>query len=119
MADHETSGGMHHDTGQDSITLALSFIAGGGLTAMIVALTLGALDPNLESFVGLMFMVGLAGLAAGSVGWIGYTRPFDHIDDINVGTYTGHEHDHHDDDVAHDDVESEGAAEEVVKADAH
>lgn len=90
-------------TGQNSLTLGLSLIAGAGATLMIIALGIGVLvtDVN-EDAIGLMLLFGLGALIAGSVGWAGVTQPWTNFDDINEPLYFGHHHDdHHDDDDDH------------------
>lgn len=96
--DEETSGGMSHETGQNPLTLGLSFIAGGGVTLMIVALAIGVADPAQESLVWLLFLVGLAMMIGGIVAWLGVVRPHENFDDIDQPLYDGHDHDDDHDD---------------------
>jgi len=76
-----------------ALIFGLAMVAGGGLTAMIVALGIGVIrGAEADSTViGSVFIAGLLLLALGIGAWVGLVRPFDHFDDINVGTYTGHE----------------------------
>lgn len=83
-------------TGQNSLTLGLSLIAGAGATLMIVALGIGVLGTNVnQDSIGLMMLIGLGALIAGSAGWAGVTQPWANFDDINEPLYFGHHHDEH------------------------
>lgn len=89
-------------TGQTSLTLSLSFVAGIGLTIMIVALGWGVVDGNANGdIVGLLVAGGALTLITGIIGWAGLVRPWENFDNINEAHYHGHAH--HDD--AHHDEE--------------
>jgi hypothetical protein len=100
VAHHEEeTGGMHHDTGHNSITYGLSYLSGGGLTLMIGALMIGVVAPDSGTIVTLLFLAGLGMLIAGIAAWLGTERPHEKFDDINVPLYHGHD-DHADDEHA-------------------
>jgi ABC-type nickel/cobalt efflux system permease component RcnA len=89
--------GTSHDTGQNSLTLGLSLLAGTGLTVMMIALALGVVGVNSDS-VGLAFLAGTTALIVGVGAWLGVVRPWEHFDDINIPAEDEHHgHDHHDD----------------------
>ena len=86
-------------TGQTSLTLSLSLIAGFGLTVMIIALAWGVVDGNANSdAIGILLVAGGMILVSGIAGWAGVTRPWEHFDDINEAQYHGHAHEEHHDD---------------------
>jgi ABC-type nickel/cobalt efflux system permease component RcnA len=78
---------------QSPLAISLAFIAGLGLTIMIVALALGVIngaEANANG-LGVLFAAGLVILIGGIGGWMGAVRPFQHFDDINKPA----EDDHH------------------------
>jgi hypothetical protein len=93
---HEESPGMTHDIGNNAITLTFAFVAGGGILLMLTALVVGVIDPNAGGVIGLLFVLGVAGMLSGIIAWIATVRPFTHFDDINIPLYHGHVHEHPD-----------------------
>lgn len=90
-------------TGQTSLTLTMSLIAGFGLTLMIIALAWGVVDGNANSSaIGIMLVAGGMILVSGIGAWAGIVRPWEHFDDINEPHYHGHAHDAHHDDHSED-----------------
>jgi predicted flap endonuclease-1-like 5' DNA nuclease len=90
------------------VELAWAFVAGGGITLIILALGLGAMRTdssaslNLTAFTGVLLVIG------GAIGWAVMTRPWEHFDDLTTPFYTGHAHH---DDHAHDSHADDHAAE--------
>ncbi len=86
-------------TNQPSRTVlaGLAFIAGAGLTLMIIAGGIGVVGGEAadSASLSLLFILGVAMLISGSVAWFAIVRPDTHFDNINVPMYHGH--DHHDD----------------------
>lgn len=77
------------------LQIGLAFIAGIGLTLMVVVAGIAVVGPAMDSStLGLVFAVGAAMLITGIIAWFAVTRPDTHFDDINVAMYHGH--DHHD-----------------------
>jgi hypothetical protein len=81
-----------------SLQVGLAFIAGTGLTLMVVAAGIGVVNGTADDgALGLLFAVGVALLVSGIIAWFAVVRPDTHFDDINVPMYHGHEHhDEHD-----------------------
>jgi hypothetical protein len=80
------------------LQLGLAFVAGAGLTLMVVVAGIAVVNPTTDTGnLGLFFAIGVALLITGIIAWFAVTRPDTHFDDINVAMYHGH--DHHD---AHD-----------------
>jgi hypothetical protein len=79
-----------------AVRLGLAFIAGAGLTLMIIAAGFGVITgENVDSAsLGLFFAVGFAMLATGIIAWFAVVRPDTHFDDINQPMYHGHHDDH-------------------------
>ncbi len=76
-------------------TFGLSMVAGIGVIVMILALGVGVIQPEANSYViGMAILIGLALLVIGVGGWIGLTRPFAHFDDINQPAESDHGHAH-------------------------
>ncbi len=97
---HNTTHGAHedtssaHNTGQNALTLSLSFLAGAGLLMMITALIIGTINgESAGTSVGLLFVLGIAALISGIGAWLAVARPFEHFDDINV-PMDNHPHGH-------------------------
>lgn len=90
---------MHHDTGQNALTLGLSLLTGLGLTLMLTALAAGVIlgDSADGDTIGLLFIGGISLFIVGAIAWGGVVQPWAHFDDINVPK----EDDHH----GHDDHE--------------
>jgi hypothetical protein len=65
--------------------LGLSFVAGLGLVALMLALGMGVIGgANADGgVIGLLFVSGLAFLLVGFVGWLTVVQPQRHFDDIN------------------------------------
>ena len=84
------------NTPSRTVRLGLAFIAGLGMTLMIVAAGIGVVTgDNIDSSsLGLFFAVGFAMLATGIIAWFAVVRPDTHFDDINQPMYHGH-HDEH------------------------
>lgn len=83
----------------NSLSIGMAFIAGIGLTLMVVAAGVGVVQGEAasSSLLGLMFAGGLVMLISGIVAWFVIVQPHHHFDDINVPEYTGHGHgdEHH------------------------
>jgi hypothetical protein len=81
-----------------SVLVGLAFVAGIGLTLMVIAAGIGVIGgPAAESpTLSLLFIIGTAMLATGIIVWFAVVRPDTHFDDINVPMYHGH-HESHDD----------------------
>lgn len=76
---------VQHDIGLTPVTLGFSLLAGGGVTAMVVALAVGVIQGETAgSLTGLLFIGGLLAFITGVAAWIGTTRPFTHFDNINL-----------------------------------
>ncbi len=85
------------DYSQKSIALGLAFVAGVGLTLMMLALgwgVVGGAEANGDA-VGLMLAIGAALLVGGLITWIAVVQPHKNFDDINVPMYTGHHESEH------------------------
>jgi hypothetical protein len=99
---------VHMATGTGSkftpLTMGLAMVAGLGLTVMVIALSIGAIEgANADtSAVGLLFAGGLAVLIVGIVGWFAVVQPHKHFDDIEVPMYGGHHHEEHHEATAED-----------------
>lgn len=92
------------------LQVGLAFVAGTGLTLMMVVAGIAVVDPTVDSgTLGLLFAVGVALLLTGILAWFGVVRPDTHFDDINVPLYHGH--DHHDEHDTHADSETPALAE--------
>lgn len=93
-------------TGNKSLSLGLAFVAGAGVTLMILALGFGVTEGAAanNATMTITFVGGLMLLILGIVGWFIVVQPQKHFDDINVPMYTGHAHDSHD---AHHDEHAE------------
>jgi ABC-type nickel/cobalt efflux system permease component RcnA len=96
------------------ILFGLSFMAGIGITLMIVVAAIGVIDGASadSASLGLFFWLGLALLVCGVVGWFGVTRPDQHFDDINQPLDDGHGHGH---DEAHDDHALPASTEKAIE----
>lgn len=79
-----------------SLRVGLAFVAGIGLTLMVVAagFAVVAAEGVDNSGLGLMFGVGLAMLVTGIIAWFAVVRPDTHFDDINEPMYHGHHEEH-------------------------
>ncbi len=79
-----------------SLQLGLSFMAGGGIICMVIALGVGVVsgDSVDATALNLLFALGAAALIAGILAWFLVVRPDTHFDDINQPMFTGH-HDEH------------------------
>lgn len=77
-----------------SLLVGLAFIAGLGLTLMIVAGGLGVVGGAAadSASLGLLFILGVAMLASGIIAWFAVVRPDTRFDNINVPMYHGHDH---------------------------
>lgn len=74
------------DSAPRSLVVSLAFIAGAGLTLMVVAAAIGVIqaeDADTRA-LGLLFAAGLVLLVGGIGAWLAVERPFMHFDDINV-----------------------------------
>ncbi len=77
-----------------ALQFGLAFIAGIGLTLMVVVAGVAVVDTSASSAsLGLWFAIGTAMLISGIIAWFIVVRPHKHFDDINVPLYHGHEHD--------------------------
>mgnify|MGYP005848782293 CR=1 FL=1 len=76
------------------LTFGLAMSGGIGLVVMMLALGIGVMQGEAAdgNAIGMMFMIGLALLAIGVVGWLFVTRPFEHFDDISQPKDSGHHH---------------------------
>jgi hypothetical protein len=79
-----------------TLRLGLAFIAGLGLTLMIVVAGIGVVigESAQGASMGLIFAAGVAMLATGIIAWFAVVRPDTHFDDINQPMYHGHHDDH-------------------------
>lgn len=106
----KTSERISHD--HSPVVLAVSLVAGFGLTLMIIVLAIGAVQ-GAAANTGAMtigFLLGLAIFALGVVAWFFKVQPQRHFDDINqpAPDEHGHGHDSHEDS-AHDDAQPAAA----------
>lgn len=90
--DHVEETENAHDSGNNAVTLTFAFIAGGGILLMLAALVIGVIDENAGGAVGLLFVLGIAGMITGIIAWMSVTQPFKNFDDINQPMYHGHHH---------------------------
>lgn len=86
-------------------SLGLSFVAGVGFVAMMIALGIGMIQGAAadSGTIGLLFAGGLVLFIVGAAGWFAVEQPHKHFDDINVPHYHGHHDEHHDIHEAHTD----------------
>ena len=93
------------------LQIGLAFIAGTGLTLMVIVAGVAVVDTTTmdSASLGLLFAVGTAMLISGILAWFAVVRPDTHFDDINVAKYHGH--DHHDEHDAHAESETPALAE--------
>lgn len=105
MAENELATQTHHDdhgdhpedgpvvsrdiTKQDSLTLTFAFIAGLGMTLMILAGAIGVIDgANADdTLMGLLFVGGGLMLVAGGGAWAGIVRPWEAFPSVTEGYY--------------------------------
>ena len=101
----------HVDPISKPIPFGLSLTAGAGLILMILALAFGVVQGAAanSTAIGVTFAGGLGLLLIGVIGWLATVRPFEHFDDINVPTYTGH-HDAAPTDAASHDADHDDSA---------
>lgn len=93
-----------------SLLIGLSMIGGAGITAIVVALGIGVVLPDVDTAtVGILVLGGFLALIGSIVAWAGVTKPFSNFDDINVPIYHGHDHhdDHSDDDHGDDHADTD------------
>jgi hypothetical protein len=85
------------------IVLAVSLVAGFGLTLMIVVLGIGAVQGGAADTgaITVGFLLGLVIFALGVIAWFVKVQPQRHFDDINQPAPDDHGHSH--DDHAHDE----------------
>ncbi len=77
------------------LTFGLSMVAGIGVILMITALAVGVIQPNANSYViGMLLVGGLACFVVGVGGWLSVVRPFTHFDDITKPIEDDHGHGH-------------------------
>ncbi len=77
------------------LTFGLSMVAGLGVILMITALAVGVIQPDANTYViGMLLVGGLAFFLVGVGGWLGITRPFTHFDDITKPVEDDHGHGH-------------------------
>ncbi|MBZ0304294.1 MAG: hypothetical protein K8J31_31450 [Anaerolineae bacterium] len=88
-----------------TMQVGLAFVAGIGLTLMIVVAGIAVVSGETvdSSALNILFLLGVAMLVTGLAAWFGVVRPDTHFDDINVPMYHGH--DHHDAHEAHTEGE--------------
>jgi hypothetical protein len=84
---------LNSELNRPSITIGLAFCAGIGLTLMVIALGIGAVQGDAANLptVNVTFAAGLVMLIAGIIGWFAVVQPQRHFDNINVPA----EDDHH------------------------
>ncbi len=75
----------------NQLKLGLAFVAGIGLTIMVIAAGIGVIGGVENSALGLLFAVGTAMLITGIIVWFAVERPDAHFDDINEAQYHGHD----------------------------
>jgi predicted flap endonuclease-1-like 5' DNA nuclease len=78
-----------------------AYVAGGGLTLIMLAFGLAAIRSGSNESLVLMLVVGILLLIAGTVCWLVQLQPWKNFDDLTTPYYTGHAH--HGDHAAHDD----------------
>ncbi len=109
-----------HDSGNNSLTLGFSFLAGTGMVLMMTAAGIGVIqgiEAN-DEIIGFLFVVGAAAFVVGLVTWMGIVQPWASFDDINEPLYHGHHHE--EDDHATPELEaSEGAESPALPASTH
>ncbi|MDX2160443.1 MAG: hypothetical protein SF162_03865 [bacterium] len=77
-------------------SFGLAMAGGIGIVLMILALGVGVVQPDANSYViGMVFVIGLAMMVTGIGAWIFTARPFDHFDDINQPLEDDHGHGSH------------------------
>lgn len=76
-----------------SVTIGLAFCAGIGLTLMVIALGIGAIQGDAANLatVNITFAAGAVLLVSGIIGWFVIVQPQRHFDNINIAL----EEDHH------------------------
>jgi hypothetical protein len=94
--------------------ITLAFVIGGGLTLLIFGYGLAAAQaatPNFDpSNLSLMMLIGGILVVIGFIAWLVIVRPWVNFDNWATPLYTGHEHEHHDDDLTHVDGINEKTA---------
>ncbi len=81
---------------------AWAFVAGGGMTLIIIAFSLAAMRLSSNETLLIWFLVpGVLALIGGTIGWLVQLQPWKNFDDLTTPYYTGHAHDDHAD--HHDD----------------
>ncbi len=71
---------------------SFAFLAGGGLTFIIMAIFLSVIRGTSDGIIGFLMIVGIAGLITGVVMWSALSRPWTRYDDLSTPLYTGHAH---------------------------
>lgn len=74
-----------------SLAGALSYLAGLGLTLMVLGAALGVTGSADGSGLGLLFAAGAVMFACGVIAWFASKRPDAHFDDIDEPRYHGHD----------------------------
>jgi len=69
-----------------------AFLAGGGLTLIIIAIFLSVIRGSSDGGIGIMMILGIAGFIAGIVLWSALSHPWTRYDDLSTALYTGHTH---------------------------
>jgi ABC-type nickel/cobalt efflux system permease component RcnA len=71
----------------------LSALGGGGIVVMMIAASVGVINPDVDSgLIGLVVLVGAAALLMAIGAWTIVVQPHKNFDDINQPLYGGHQH---------------------------
>ena len=74
-----------------SLASTLAFLAGLGLTLMVVSAALGVIGSAGGTSLGVLFAAGTAIFVSGIIAWFASKRPDTQFDDINEPRYHGHD----------------------------
>lgn len=90
----ETNTEKTHSTGNNSLTLGFSFLAGTGMVLMMVAAAAGVIQGEAANsdVIGLLFAAGAGAFVVGLGTWMAIKQPWSSFDDINEPLYHGHHH---------------------------
>lgn len=95
----ETQSENVHNTGNSSLTLGFSFLAGTGMILMMAAAGAGVIQGAEANgdVIGLLFAAGAGAFVVGLGTWMAIQQPWASFDDINEPMYHGHHHEESDD----------------------
>ena len=78
---------------EDLLLTWLSALGGGGIVVMMIAAAIGVINPQIDSgLIGLIVLGGAAALLMAIAGWTITVQPYKNFDDINQPLYGGHQH---------------------------